>query len=92
MGTWRRVWIADFYDIESLREKLGSKHGIDVDDFILHSKVNKYLLGEDQYSGVHGLRTVIKIKLSNGRTVAAYIDLANEEYDIWSIRSARYID
>ena len=92
MGTWRRVWIADFYDIESLREKLGSKHGIDVDDFIAQTKVKKNLLGGEEYSEVHGLRTVIEVKLNNGKTVRAYLDLSDEYFDIWSIRTGRYLD
>jgi ribosomal protein S12 len=75
-----------------MREKLGSKHGIDIDDFVLHTKVNKNLIGEERYSAEHGLRTVIRVRASNGRTVQAFITLQDQTFDIWSIRSARYLD
>jgi hypothetical protein len=92
VGNWKRIWIADYSNIEFMREKLGSKHGIDIDDFVLHTKVNKNLMGEEQYSREHGLRTVIRIRVSNGRRVQAFITLQDESFNIWSIRSARYLD
>ena len=54
--------------------------------------MKKNLLGGEEYSEVHGLRTVIEVKLNNGKTVRAYLDLADEYFDIWSIRTARYLD
>lgn len=92
VGDWKKIWIADYSNVESVRQKLGSKHGIDVDDFILHTKVNRNLMGEEQYSEVHGLRTVIRVRVSSGRRVQAFITLQDETFNIWSIRSARYLD
>lgn len=74
------------------RSKVGSKHGIDIDDFELRAKVNKGLEGFDEIDPVHGLRTVIEVDLSNKRRVRAYIDIVDSLLDSYSIRSIRYID
>ena len=92
MASWKKIWIADYSNIDSIREKIGSKHGIDIDDFVLQTKVNKNLFGEEGFSIDHGLRTVIEVKLSNGKRIRAYIDLIDADFDIWSIRTVRYID
>lgn len=92
MSKWRLIWITDYVDKNGLQSKLGSKHGIDVEDFTAHTLTNKQLLGYEIEDSTHGIRTVIEFQLSNGKWARAYIDLVNSEFDIWSLRTARYLD
>lgn len=92
MPKWRPIWVADYKNLDDHRSKAGSKHGIDIDDFAMHSKVNKQLRGYDEDDLKHGIRTVIEVQLSNQRRVRAYLDLVDPALDLYSIRSVRFID
>ena len=34
MGNYRTIWISGFSNIDEIRQKLGSKYGIDVEEFL----------------------------------------------------------
>ena len=91
MPEYRPVWIANFLNIDSVRQKLGSKYGIDVDLLEEYSKFNSHLRGYDEWHSRHGLRTVIQIPMPNGKYIRAVIELVDNENDSWIIRTARYL-
>ena len=73
MPGYRPIWIAEFLNMERLREKLGSKYGIDVDEFERLARFNSNLRGYDEFHPEHGLRTVIQIEISRGKFMRTVI-------------------
>ena len=92
MPAFKPIWITAFTNAEEIREKLGSKYGIDVDEIKRYALTNSQLRGRDVIDEVHGLRTVIIIVLPRGKTIMAWIELENSEIHTWKIRTARYIN
>ena len=91
MPEYRPIWIAEFLNKELLREKLGSKYGIDIDELERLAKFNSNLRGYDEFHSEHGSRTVIQIEISRGKFIRAVIQLVDIENDSWIIRTARYL-
>jgi hypothetical protein len=91
MPQWRLVWIAEYTNIEAVREKLGSKYGIDVDELKSHTVCNTRLLGYEDFSYKHGLRTVIHVKVDHDKTIKAFIQSVDKENNLWLIKTAIYI-
>ena len=88
----RRIWISGFSNIDEIRQKLGSKYGIDVDEIKRITIANPNLLGRDDFSAKHGLRTVVEIVTPSGKTLLIVMRLVDSQNYIWKIRTARYLN
>ena len=90
MAPYRSIWITEILNKESIREKLGSKYGIDFGDLEGYLICNRDLRGIDEDHEIHGLRTVIRLRLPGDKVIRIVITLVNEENNTWIIRTARY--
>ena len=91
MPQWKAVWIAGYANQDDIRIKLGSKYGIDIDELKANSICNKNLRGYEDISYKHGLRTVIHVKMQNGKTIRAIIRIVDIQNNLWIIKTASYI-
>ncbi len=92
MPEYRSVWIVSFLNKEKARSKLGSKYGIDIDEFCLQTELNSQLGGYVEAHKKHGLRTVIQIVMPNQKVIRAVIQEIDRENNYWIIRTARYLN
>ena len=90
MAHYRSIWITEIVNRESIREKLGSKYGIDYGVVETHLICNRNLRGFDEFHEIHGLRTVIRLLLPGGKFIRIVIELVDEENNLWIIRTTRY--
>jgi len=73
-----------------MREKLGSKYGINFGELEGHLICNRNLRGFDEDHEIHGLRTVIRLRLQGDKVIRIVISQVDEENSSWIIRTARY--
>ena len=91
MALYRSLWISGFSNIDEIRQKLGSKYGLDVEEIKRFAIANPELRGRDDFNAKHGLRTVVKVVTSSGKTLLIVINLVDSQNHIWKIRTARYL-
>ena len=91
MALYRALWISGFSNIDEIRQKLGSKYGIDVEEIKRFAIANSELRGRGDFNAKHGLRTVVKVVTSSGKTLLVVIQLVDSQNHIWKIRTARYL-
>ncbi len=90
MPEYKPIWIAEFSNADEIREKLGSKYGIDVEEMKRFAITNLQLRGYNEFNKKHGLRTVIFIDVSKNKRIVAWIQLEDRHTHKWKIRTARY--
>lgn len=59
------------------------------DELRRHLVCNKRLLGRTYRDQLHGTRTIVFALLSDKKYVVAYLDLKDDHYSAWSLRTAR---
>ena len=91
MALYRSLWISGFSNIDEVRQKLGSKYGLDVEEIKRFAIANPELRGRDDFNAKHGLRTVVKVVTSSGKTLLIVMNLVDSQNHIWKIRTARYL-
>jgi len=91
VALYRSLWISGFSNIDEIRQKLGSKYGLDVEEIKRFAIANPELRGRDDFNAKHGLRTVVKVVTSSGKTLLIVINLVDSQNHIWKIRTARYL-
>jgi len=92
VALYRSIWISGFSNIDEIRQKLGSKYGIDIEEIKRFAIANPELRGRDDFNAKHGLRTVVKIETSSGKTLLVVMQLVDPQNNIWKIRTARYLN
>ena len=92
MALYRSIWITGFSNIDEIRQKLGSKYGIDVEEIKRFAIANSELRGRDDFNAKHGLRTVVKVVTSSGKTLLVVMQLVDPQNYIWKIRTARCLN
>jgi hypothetical protein len=77
MAQHRSIRISCFSNVDEIRQKLGSKYGIDVEEIKRYAIANSDQRGRDHVSPKHGLRTVVQIVTLSGKTLLIVIQLVN---------------
>jgi len=91
MAPYISIWITEIVNKESIREKLGSKYGIEYAELEGHLICNRNLRGFDEDHPKHGLRTVVRVRMTEGKVIRVVIELIDEINFSWKIRTALYI-
>jgi len=91
VALYRSLWISGFSNIDEIRQKLGSKYGLDVEEIKRFAIANPELRGRDDFNAKHGLRTVVKVVTSSGKTLLIVMNLVDSQNHIWKIRTAHYL-
>ena len=89
---YKSIWITEIANSESIRSKLGSKHGINIDELESHLICNKRLRGFEVHQNGRGLRTVVKVSISQMKVIRVVIQVVDVEKNVWKIKTARYIN
>ena len=89
MGNWEPVWIASLEIPPWTERKIHVKHGVDIEEVRRALVCNSCVLGRTVRSHEHGSRTIVFAQFSNRKYLVAQIDLIDNYYSAWSLRTAR---
>lgn len=89
MGNWEPIWIASLATPPWIERKIHMKHGIDIEEVRRNLLCNPLVLGRVTRSRDHGSRTVVFSEYAVEKYIIAHIDLVDEYYSAWSLRTVR---
>ena len=89
MQKWKQIWVASLEISDQTEAKIRSKHHLTGDQIRIWLICNKSFIGVDLWDRKHGIRTVTFCEIRDGRYLLCFINLIDNDFDKWRLRSAR---